>query len=240
MMRKLLCALMLVSSSAFAQEAATGENSSASEPDEITPSAPAIEPRPIDTNAVAPTTEPEPFDEVVPRMFGEDRAEVILTESVVRPDRWWLQGGAAVAIYDARREVALVRWSPGVLGGYRWTHVGVFGMLELDQTFDFTLETERLDVANIGVGIETLGFLGHVRSSFAVGASVLLSDTAIDEAGEVGWFIDMRPGGLRWALGEQTLLELTPIAFDVIVPVIEGLPLIVLSYTTVLTVEFNL
>lgn len=174
-----------------------------------------------------------------PRAFSEQRADTILLDSVVREGAPFIQIHAAGALYDARRDAFIGRWSPSLIGGYRFTFYGLYVIAELDQTFDFTLDTERLDVMNLGFGGEFLNFLGHVRSSLSVGASVLLTDTAIDKAGEIGWFFDLRPAALRWGIGDQLVVEFTPIALDVVTPVIEGIPLIVFSYTTVLGFEWS-
>lgn len=177
--------------------------------------------------------------DITPRPYSEHRGDLILLDSVVRAERWWLQAGLAAAVYDARRDVVIGRFSPAMSGGYRFGRLGVFGVVEYDQTVDFTIDTDHLHLLNLGVGIELLQFLGHVRSALAVGASVLLDDTLIDEAGETGWFVDLRPGSLRWGFGEDFAVEVAPLAFDVVAPVTQGLPLVVFSYTTVLSVEWS-
>ncbi len=181
--------------------------------------------------------QPQPSFE--PRPFDDQRADAILLDEVVRADRWWVQGHVISSIYDARRDVLIGRLSPGVAAGRRFTRWGVFAAVELDQTFDFTLDTRRLDVMTFGLGGEFLNFIGHVRSSLTLGATVLLSETEIDEAGEVGWFIDLRPGALRWGFGDNLTLEFSPLTFDVIAPVIEGIPLLVFSYMTGVGVEWS-
>lgn len=170
--------------------------------------------------------------------FSEQRAETILLDSVVRPDRFWLRADVAGSLYEARRNVLIGRVSPGVQAGWRSTFWGAFVGVEHDRTTDFTLDTETLDVLNLGVGGEFLNFMGHVRTSLMVGWSVLLADTEIDEAGEVGWFVDLRPGGLRWGIGEEFAFELTPVSVDIIAPVTDGIPLIVFTYMTLIGVEW--
>jgi hypothetical protein len=173
------------------------------------------------------------------RPFTPHRADTILLESVVRPEAWWIQAALGGAVYDARRSVVIGRVSPGLQAGRRFNFWGVFVTAELDHVFDFTFDTRRLDVLNLGVGGEFLNFMGHVRSTLAAGASVLLSRTSIDEPGEVGWFVDFRPGALRWGIGDAWAFELSPLSVDVIVPVTEGIPLIVLSFMTTLSVEWS-
>lgn len=196
------------------------------------------------SSAMAQQEEPEgepapPSDGVIPlRPFNPQRADNILLDEVIRSDTWWVQAQLGGALYDARRDLFVGRWSPSVQVGRRFDSIGFFGMVEFDQTFDFTLETESLRLLNMGVGVESLAFLGHVRSSFAVGTTVLLSNTTLDEAGELGWFIDIRPGSLRWGMGEEWAFELTPISVDIVAPITSGIPLVIYSYMTILSVEW--
>jgi hypothetical protein len=189
-----------------------------------------------------PTFDPEEeeFGDVQLRPFETQRADTILLDSVTRGNAWWTQLTLAGSIYDARRDVFIGRWSPSIQGGYRFDDWGIFGTLEFDQTFDFTLETDALNVMDIGIGAEFLSFVGHVRTSIAVGATVLMSDTSIDESGEIGWFVDFRPGGLRWGFGDSYALEVTPISLDILVPITKGIPLAVYSYMTLVAWEFSL
>lgn len=179
-------------------------------------------------------------DEVTLRPFVPARADTILLDDVVRGQAWWIQGSLGGSIYDARRDVFIGRWSPGVQVGYRFDSIGVFGSLEFDQTFDFTLETDSLQVMDFGVGMEFLSFVGHVRTSISAGVTVLMSETAIDEPGELGWYIDFRPSGLRWGIGDEFALEVTPISLDVLVPITNGIPLAVYSYMTLVGLEWSL
>lgn len=179
--------------------------------------------------------------EIVPTEFSEGRADLILLDDVSRANRWFLQGHLGTGFFDARREEFVARVVGQVVGGRRFGVWGVYGSFEWDSTFDFTLDIDRLDLVNLGVGLEVLNFLGHVRSSFTVGTTILASDTVIDEAGEAGWFFDLRPGALRWALSkEDWVIEFAPIGLDVMVPVTQGIPLVVWSYTTTVGVEWSI
>jgi hypothetical protein len=199
-------------------------------PKEITPKE--ITPKALAPRAFVPR-------EIVPRTLTEQRADAILLDSVVHEDAWWVQSGLMASIYDPRRDLVAARWSVGTSIGRRFTRWGFFGLAEFDQTLDFSLDTQFLSVLNLGVGAEYLNFLGHVRSSLTVGTSILLSDTAIDDAGESGWFIDLRPAGLRWAMSDHFTLEFVPISLDIITPVPSGIPLIVFSYGTLLSIEWS-
>lgn len=178
--------------------------------------------------------------EIVPRAISEQRADTILLDSVVRENRWFLQSHLGGSFFDARRNIVLGRWTLGLTGGYRFARWGLFGAVEWDETIEFTTGVDRLDLLNVGVGVEYLNFLGHVRSSLTVGTSILLTDTVIDEAGEVGWSIDLRPGALRWAVGRDWVLEFTPFGLDIMVPVTSGIPLVIYGYTTSIGGEWSI
>ena len=162
----------------------------------------------------------------------------IWLDDVTRSNSRWYQLSVGGSIYDIRRETIVARWSPGFQVGRRFENAGYFLTLEFDQSFDFTQEVKRLDVFHLGLGVELLFFLGHVRSSLAAGASFLRSDTDIDEKGKTGWFLDLRPTSLRWAWGKKAAIEFTPLSVDATVPVTKGIPLVLVSYFTLLTVEY--
>lgn len=168
-------------------------------------------------------------------------AEVAGTVSLYdlgRSRAWWLQAQAGASIYDGKREVIAGRLSPGMQAGWRHKRRGFYLHLEFERNFDFNQEVRRLDVFHIGPGIETLYLLGNLRSSLSVGLAVLASDTDAEGRGRRGWYADLRPLSWRSRLGGDALLEFTPLSVDVSVPVPNGLPLVILSYMTLLSVEW--
>lgn len=81
-------------------------------------------------------------------------------------------------------------------------------------------------------------FSDVVAVSLAVGPSILLTDTLLDDAGSVGLFIDLRPAGFRWRMTHVNI-GLDPLSFTVVAPVLGALPLVRVQYRTTLTVEFR-
>ena len=90
---------------------------------------------------------------------------------------------------------------------------------------------------DLGAGVEGLFMDRRVRASLSLGASVLARDNPIDRAGHVGPYFDLRPGGYRLRLGGGLYLLLEPLTLHLIVPVLEGIPLAVVQYRSVLTLE---
>ena len=165
--------------------------------------------------------------------------DLLTNEDIANADRWWMQAGVGGTIYEARQGTFLPRWSPMVQFGRRFGRTGVFGQLAFDQSFDFTQELETLNVYHIGIGVERLALYGRIRASLTVGAAILGTATDFDVPGTIGWFIDARPISIRFPVFGSHIAELTPLSIAISVPVARGIPLILFSYFTVLSMEFT-
>ena len=82
------------------------------------------------------------------------------------------------------------------------------------------------------MGVEYLYADGFVRTAVTVGPSILAFDTGLDVAGTTGFFFDARLMGLRWAPHKRLVLGLDPVAFSLVAPVLDGIPLINVAYRT--------
>ena len=125
--------------------------------------------------------------------------------------------------------------------GYRWARDwGAYFQIEHNLWTETELEsTVRQGVLNLGAGGERLYFLRRMRAAAALGPSILLYDTALDDAGTTGLFFDVRPTGVRWPLGNRLLLVLDPLTFTVVLPVLGGIPLVQIQHRTVLALEYD-
>lgn len=92
-------------------------------------------------------------------------------------------------------------------------------------------------VLNAGVGVEHRFAGGLIRSSLAVGTSTLLFDTALDQVGDTGLYVDVRPLGLRWSPIRMLVIGFDPLSLVVAAPVMTGLPLVRIQYRTSLSTE---
>lgn len=90
---------------------------------------------------------------------------------------------------------------------------------------------------NAALGAEHRFARGLVRSSLALGVSVLLFDTPIDRRGTAGLFVDVRPLGLRWQLDRNFGIGVDPISLAIAAPVLSGIPLVRVQFRTTLVLE---
>ncbi len=155
---------------------------------------------------------------------------------------WFAQFEGSMALISAAEDKSLLagRFGYGLNGGYRWSSVGLFLHMEhnmwLSTAGDGTADVVS-GAVNIGVGGEYIFAKGFVRTSLAVGPSILVFDAALDEKGEVGFFLDARTIGLRWAIHEHMVLGLDPLTFAIVMPVTSGIPILEVQYRTSMYLE---
>ncbi len=130
---------------------------------------------------------------------------------------------------------------PGVRGGIRDARWGLFGSMEAaiwwvpTGTVD---ETALQSALNIGLGGELLYADGYVRSSLVLGPSILLQGSELDEPGDVGFFLEFRGAGLRWAFDGPYVLVADPLSFSLIMPSLGGIPLVEIEYRSTVGLEY--
>ena len=126
-----------------------------------------------------------------------------------------------------------------VKAGWRWKTLGVFFVFEQNMwvTSQFELGVTQ-GVANLGLGLEVNYLGGYARTSVAIGPSILLFDTVIDEAGNTGFFLDVRPIGMRWPINRFFAITLDPMSFAIVAPALDRIPLVMIQFRTTLGFEF--
>lgn len=164
-------------------------------------------------------------------------------------DRWsGAHAGAEVhaSLLTDATDKALLSGTYGwaLRGGWRFPRpTGAWGLfLHLEQNLWLASElgTEVVEGAfQIGVGGELIYADGFVRTALAAGPSILAFDTALDPAGTMGFFLDLRPVGLRWSAGTNLVLGLDPISFAMVAPVLSGIPLVNVEYRSTFTGEWT-
>lgn len=139
------------------------------------------------------------------------------------------------------RKIEGTTFGPAAKLGYRWDRWGVF--VSLEQNAWVTTEAGetglRAGALNIGLGAELMYAYGLLRASLALGPSILLYESALDPAGTTGFYMDLRPAGIRWHLTEWFALMFDPVSFALVAPVLTGIPLLFVEYRTTLTTEFR-
>lgn len=102
---------------------------------------------------------------------------------------------------------------------------------------DEGVDSLSIQTMNVGVGVGLSYFERHMRASLAIGPSILLTPSQLDDAGAVGIFLDLRPAGFRWPVGEHVVVELNPLTFAIVMPTMTGIPLLYFTYRTALLLE---
>jgi hypothetical protein len=130
----------------------------------------------------------------------------------------------------------------GARFGRRWdSDWGIYVMAEHALWVETEIATNTTQgVFDIGVGGERLYFGRRMRAALAIGASILLYNTALDDPGTTGLFVDARPTGIRWPVGKNFVMVLDPLTFTVLAPALGGIPLVQIQYRTLLGFEYEL
>ena len=128
-----------------------------------------------------------------------------------------------------------------VKGGLRFSQWGFF--LHIENNRLFTKELERnieKGTLNIGLGAEYNYLNNRVYSSMTMGASTLLFDTMLHEAGRTGIFWLIKPIGFRYEIGDLFCILFDPLSFAVVAPVLGGYEMVIKEYRTSLAFEVRL
>lgn len=120
-------------------------------------------------------------------------------------------------------------------------HWTAFLVAEQDLWLGLASSKLHLGVVNAALGVELRYFDQRVHSFLAVGTSTLLQRTPIDEAGQTGFYLNIRPVGLRFPLEHSGLVFIfDPLHFSMSAPVLTSVPLFVVTYKTSVALEFSL
>jgi len=94
------------------------------------------------------------------------------------------------------------------------------------------------EVLNGGLGVKWGFFDDHLRASVVSGPAVLLTDSFRTDAGSVGLFFEVKPVGFRIPAG-KVFIEIFPLSFSWVMPVVQGIPLVYLNYRTSIDLWFG-
>lgn len=162
---------------------------------------------------------------------------------------------AALAIASASTALADVRGVGAIEVGVSLAEptlvIGAEGGVRIDGQWTFLLEVDwnpwlvitgpaiaTAGVLNIGVGVEHIYHEGTLRSALFLGSSTLLFESALDQAGSTGFFVELVPVSIRIPLVEDVCtLRIDPVSMHLIVPAFGVLPLVRYEFRHVVSVE---
>ena len=153
-----------------------------------------------------------------------------------------LEGGASFLSQWASAELAPSNASYGVGAGYHWDTVE----LGLGVEHNYWLDGVSIDpgfpdsVLNIAAEGALLSFRQRVRHAVALGTSTMLFDTALEDRGHTGLYLEAKPVGLRIPLAQGWRIEVEPLNVALMAPVLDGIPLFQLAYRTTVGVGWEL
>jgi len=156
--------------------------------------------------------------------------------------RWFvgLEGNFSFLGQLVSGQAALGSFAYRLAGGYRPSAFEVFAAVEhgfwQDDEGSARLRIQTLDV---GLGVGGTFFDGRARAEITAGASILLTQSQLDEPGTAGFFLDARPAGIRWRVGDHLIASLYPLTFAFVAPVTRGIPLVYVSYRTAVVCELE-
>jgi hypothetical protein len=161
---------------------------------------------------------------------------------VLGPDRPFMNVDLGLSILGetGHREHFARSYALGIRGGKRWGRWGAFAQVEPAYWIVSKPDggQELQGAVNLGVGGEVLSAQGLIRTSLSMGPSFLVSAGEVDEPGSTGVYFELRPAGLRWLVAQRFVLGLDPIVLSIMMPVLEGIPLIELEYRTTIIAEY--
>ena len=169
----------------------------------------------------------------------ESILSLLTREDIANADSWFATAEVGASLYEARQDLFMPRWQPAISAGKRFGRTGVFGQFEYNESFDFTQDVKKLEVYHVGIGVDHVFLYGRVKSSISAGFAILGTNTDFDTKGTRGWYADFRPITLRFPAFTNQVIELCPLSMNVSVPVNRGIPLILFSYFTTLSIEFG-
>ncbi len=128
----------------------------------------------------------------------------------------------------------------GLHAGRRWHRWGVGLAVEgtLWRTLDGRGEDDWFGALHTGLEGSVLSAGGRIRTRVGGGLALLLEGTALDSAGGAGFYVDLRPAGLRWAL-DDAVVGFDPLTLFMTLPDAGGIPLVDVQYRLCIYAEFG-
>lgn len=167
---------------------------------------------------------------------GRERAKRLLSAA----PRGYLFGAEFYVSDVADRALLASGFGYALTAQYRWKRSWVLGVrVEHDVWTRFELG-HGVDPGAISAALvaSRLGLSDRVRTSLMLGPSFLLFNTGLDDAGSVGLYAEARPLGVLFHF-KHLSLALEPFTLALVAPVLRQIPLVRVSYRSVVQLEFG-
>lgn len=171
------------------------------------------------------------------------------TEAEFEPS-YWVGAQVHAVFISALLDKEPLQLSAGfaVTGGVDFERAGLtlvlentwFPEAELAVDSEDTFEGVAQGVLALLVGFDVHYASDRLRFELAVGPTLLLRNTLVDQAGTIGFGFESRPVGIRIPLPSSKTLVVDPLSFSMLIPDFSGIPLLLIQVRTTVTVEFDL
>ncbi|MEM1413481.1 MAG: hypothetical protein AAGH15_01205 [Myxococcota bacterium] len=150
-------------------------------------------------------------------------------------------GGSALSMITTRNASRTLATHTGVVVGWRSGRLGLLLRAEhaLWRITEGDRNTTQLAL-NVAAGVERFHPSGMLRFALYVGSSTLLRANLLDEPGQTGFFMDLRPIGLFFHLRERWDIGVDALHFAVVAPTLSGVPLVEVQFRSSILVECQL
>ena len=129
----------------------------------------------------------------------------------------------------------------GFRGGFRRDWWGMFMEIQYVSWSGYAALSRNYQSSfNAGIGAEWLYFDHRLRTAVSFGTAILAKEAPPDPVGTMGIYLDVVPAGYVFRPASNLNIVITPITLFVNVPSLKGIPLLVIQYRTVVSIEFSL
>ena len=157
-------------------------------------------------------------------------------------------GAAASASADVRGVVAA---EVGISLAEPTAVIGIEGGIRIDDQWTFLLEADwnpwlqvsgplaTAGVLNLGVGVEHIYHEGTLRSALFFGSSTLLFESALDQAGTTGVFVELLPISVRLPIDRNVItMRIDPVSMHLLIPAFGVLPMVRYEFRHAISLEW--
>ena len=177
--------------------------------------------------------------------LGAGRAEAQPAIATQDASRHWVAGidggGSLLSLVTTGNATRTLTTQEGVYVGWRAGRWGL--LLRAEHTLWRIAEGDRnrtQHALDLAAGLERFHSSGLLRFALYVGSSTLLRSNRLDDPGQPGFFLDLRPIGLFFDLRGRWRLGVDPLHFALVAPTLSGVPLVEVQFRSSVLLECRL